>query len=72
MSDTVSHTWSQETTCDNNSFQDTKHTVDAMQSGLKEMKREYKKVNIDKIQDLQDDLQDMMEDANEIQEIMGM
>ena len=43
-----------------------------MQSGLKEMKREYKKVNIDKIQDLQDDLQDMMEDANEIQEIMGM
>ena len=45
--------------------------MDAMSTGLKEMKREYKKVNIDKIQDLQDDLQDMMEDANEIQEIMG-
>ena len=52
-------------------LQDTKVSVDAMSTGLKEMKREYKKVNIDKIQDLQDDLQDMMEDANEIQEIMG-
>ena len=42
-----------------------------MQSGLKEMKKEYKKVNIDKIEDMQDDMADMMEEANEIQEIMG-
>ena len=42
-----------------------------MQTGLKEMKREYKKVNIDKIEDLQDDMEDMMEEANEIQEAMG-
>ena len=45
--------------------------MDAMQTGLKQMKKEYKSVNIDKIEDLQDDLADMMEDANEIQEIMG-
>ena len=42
-----------------------------MQTGLKEMKREYKKVDIDKIEDLQDDLADMMEDANEIQDVLG-
>lgn len=62
-----------------------------MKVGVKEMKREYKNVNIDKIevsfwsagikirsdrqllrnQDLQDDLEDMMEQANEVQEVMG-
>lgn len=61
-----------------------------MKVGVKEMKREYKKVNIDQIevsfviiqnfiimyqlipdQDLQDDLEDMMEQANEVQEAMG-
>ena len=41
----------------------------AMKSGLKEMKKEYKKVNIDKIEDMQDDLEDMMEQANDIQEV---
>ena len=35
------------------------------------MQKEYKKVNIDKIEDLHEDLADMMEDANEIQEVMG-
>merc|ERR1719499_106978 len=42
-----------------------------MKAGLKDMKKEYKKVNIDKIEDMQDDLEDMMEQANEIQEVMG-
>ena len=46
-------------------------SVDAMQTGLKQMKKEYAKVDIDKIEDLQEDMADMMEDANEIQEIMG-
>lgn len=53
------------------SFQDTKATVDAMKTGLTQMKKEYKKIDIDKIEDLQDDMADMMEDAQEIQEIMG-
>ena len=52
-------------------MQDTKTSVDSMKSGLTQMKKEYKKVNIDQIEDLQEDLGDMMEDANEIQEIMG-
>lgn len=43
-----------------------------MQTGLKQMKKEYKKVDIDKIEDLQDDMADMMEDANEIQEVLGL
>lgn len=42
-----------------------------MRLGAKEMKKEYKKVNIDTIEDLQDDLEDMMEQANEVQEVLG-
>ena len=42
-------------------------TVEAMKLGVKEMKNEYKKVNLDEIEDLQDDLEDMLEQANEVQ-----
>ena len=42
-----------------------------MKTGLKEMKKEYKNVNIDQIEDMHDELADMMEDANEIQESLG-
>ncbi|XP_028290173.1 charged multivesicular body protein 5 [Gouania willdenowi] len=52
-------------------LKDTKTTVDAMKVGLKDMKKAYKKVDINKIENLQDDLEDMMEDANEIQEALG-
>ena len=41
------------------------------QVGVKEMKREFKNINIDQVEDLQDELGDMMEEANEIQEVMG-
>ena len=34
-------------------LKDTQSTVTAMKAGVKEMKKEYKKVNIDKIEDLQ-------------------
>ncbi|XP_057680303.1 charged multivesicular body protein 5 [Corythoichthys intestinalis] len=53
------------------SLKDTKTTVDAMKVGLKDMKKAYKQVNIGKIENIQDDLEDMMEDANEIQEALG-
>lgn len=43
------------------SLKDTKTTVDAMEVGVKEFKRAYKNVNIDKIDDLQDQMEDMME-----------
>ncbi|OTF70650.1 charged multivesicular body protein 5-like protein [Euroglyphus maynei] len=52
-------------------LKDTQVTVNAMKLGVKEMKKEYKKINIDQIEDLQDDLADMMEDANEVQEALG-
>lgn len=42
-----------------------------MKTGLVQMKKEYKKVNIDKIEDLQDDMEDMLDQANEIQEAMS-
>lgn len=42
-----------------------------MKLGVKEMKKEYKKVNIDSIEDVQDELEDMLEQANEVQEAMG-
>lgn len=53
------------------SLKDTKTTVDAMKVGVKQFKKEYKHVNIDKIEDLQDELEDLTEQSNEIQEIMG-
>merc|ERR1712109_170373 len=52
-------------------LKDTKITVNAMKTGLKDMKKEYKNVNIDQIEDMQDELGDMMEEANEIQESLG-
>lgn len=52
-------------------LKDTKTTVDAMKLGVKEMKKEYKKVDISKIEDVQDELEDMLEQANEVQEVLG-
>merc|ERR1712029_58046 len=52
-------------------LKDTKTTVNAMKVGVKEMKKEFKNINIDQIEDLQDELGDMMEEANEIQESLG-
>lgn len=53
------------------SIKDTKDTVAAMQAGAKQMKKEYKKINIDMVEDLQDEMEDLLEDANEIQEVLG-
>ncbi|CAI7992485.1 Charged multivesicular body protein 5 [Geodia barretti] len=52
-------------------LKDTKTTVDAMKLGVKEMKREYKKVDIGKIEDLQDEVEDMLELTGEVQETLG-
>uniref|UniRef100_A0A1A8K133 Charged multivesicular body protein 5 n=1 Tax=Nothobranchius kuhntae TaxID=321403 RepID=A0A1A8K133_NOTKU len=43
-------------------LKDTKTTVDAMKVGLKDMKKAYKNVKIDKIEDIHDQLEDMMEE----------
>lgn len=50
---------------------ETKSTVDAMKAGVNQMKQQYKNINISEIEDIQDDLHDMMADANEIQETLG-
>merc|ERR1712168_19839 len=52
-------------------LKDTKTTVDAMKLGVKEMKKEYKKIDIDQIEDIQDDMEDMLDQANEVQEALG-
>lgn len=52
-------------------MKDTKTTVDAMKLGVKQMKKEYKKIDIDEIEDIQDDMEDMLDQANEVQEALG-
>lgn len=49
----------------------TPETVAAMKEGAKTMKQEFKKVNIDKVEDLQDDMEDLLDEANEIQDVMA-
>ena len=39
----------------------------AMKSAQKEMKKQYKTIDINKIERMQDDMADMIEDASEIQ-----
>ncbi|KAJ3154207.1 hypothetical protein HDU86_004751 [Geranomyces michiganensis] len=46
-------------------------TVDAMQLANKELKGQYKKINLDKIEKIQDEMEDLLEQANELQETMG-
>ncbi|KAJ6189281.1 hypothetical protein N7519_004189 [Penicillium mononematosum] len=43
-------------------------TVDAMKTTTKELKKQYGKVDVDKIEQMQDEMADLMEVGNEIQE----
>ncbi|CAJ0946500.1 unnamed protein product, partial [Mesorhabditis belari] len=52
-------------------MKDTQITVAAMKDGLKAFKKEYKKVDINKIEDLQDQMEDMLDLNNEIQDAMS-
>lgn len=52
-------------------LRNTMATVDAMQTANKEMKRTYGKIDLDKIEDVQDDMEDLIERANEVQETLG-
>ncbi|XP_066999242.1 charged multivesicular body protein 5 [Anabrus simplex] len=52
-------------------LKDTHTTVVAMKAGMKQMQKEFKKINIDEIEDVQDDLADMLEQADEVQEALG-
>lgn len=45
--------------------------VEAMKQASKQMKREYGKVNVDKIDKLQDEMADLLDASNELQEALG-
>jgi len=53
------------------SLKDTQATVVAMKAGAKQMKKEFKKVNIDEIEDIQDDMADLLEQSEEVNEALG-
>ncbi|KAJ9109979.1 hypothetical protein QFC20_003179 [Naganishia adeliensis] len=52
-------------------LKNTMATVDAMKMANKEMKKQYGKIDIDKIESIHYDMEDLVEQANEIQETMG-
>lgn len=49
-------------------LKNTMATVDAMKTTQKELKKQYGKINIDKIEKLQDEMADLMDMGNDIQE----
>lgn len=53
------------------SMKDTVDTVATMKQSAKSMKKEFKKINLDKVEDLQDDIQDLMYEHEEVQEVMS-
>jgi len=46
-------------------------TVEAMKNTNKELKKQYGKLDIDKIESVHYDMQDLLEQANEVQEVLG-
>ncbi|KIM46336.1 hypothetical protein M413DRAFT_17053 [Hebeloma cylindrosporum] len=52
-------------------LRNTMATVDAMQIANKEMRKQYGKIDIDKIENIHYDMEDLLEQANEIQETLG-
>lgn len=52
-------------------LKNTMATVDAMKIAGKEMKKQYKNLDIDKIESIHYDMEDLMEQANDIQETLG-
>jgi charged multivesicular body protein 5 len=52
-------------------IKDSHTTIAAMKDAAKQMKVEHKKIDLNEIEDLNDDLADMFEDMNEISETLG-
>jgi len=53
------------------SIKDSQVAVEAMKDAAKTLKAEHKKINLDQVEDLQDDLAEMHEDMEELNEVMG-
>ncbi|KAG2156272.1 Snf7 family [Suillus clintonianus] len=52
-------------------LRNTMATVDAMKVANKEMRKQYGKIDIDKIENMHYDMEELLEQANEIQESLG-
>ncbi|THH30692.1 hypothetical protein EUX98_g3487 [Antrodiella citrinella] len=52
-------------------LRNTMATVDAMKTANKELRKQYGKIDIDKIETIHYDMEDLLEQANEIQETLG-
>lgn len=52
-------------------LKNTMATVDAMKTANKEMKRQYGKIDINKIETIHDEMEDLIEQANDIGEALG-
>lgn len=52
-------------------LRNTMATFDAMQTANKEMRKTYGKIDLDKIESMQDEMEDLIEAANEVQETLG-
>lgn len=52
-------------------LRNTMATVDAMNMANKEMRKTYGKIDLDKIERVQDDMEDLIEQANEVQGSLG-
>ncbi|KAH8113448.1 vacuolar protein sorting-associated protein 60 [Phellopilus nigrolimitatus] len=52
-------------------LRNTMATVDAMKVANKEMKKQYGKIEVDKIETMHYDMEDLLEQANDIQESLG-
>lgn len=55
-----------------NTVKDSQVTIAAMKAASKELKKEHKKININEIEDMNDDLMDMMEDMEELNEVYNI
>ncbi|KAK9459616.1 Snf7 family [Lipomyces oligophaga] len=54
-----------------NSLRNVMTTVDAMKSANKELKKQYGKINIDKIESIQDEMEDLLDMSNDLQDTMS-
>ncbi|TFY67878.1 hypothetical protein EVG20_g3781 [Dentipellis fragilis] len=52
-------------------LRNTMATVDAMKQANKELKKQYGKIDVDKLENMHYDMEDLLEQANEIQETLG-
>lgn len=61
----------EQATLTTDNLRNTMATVDAMSAANREMRKTYGKIDIDKIERTQDEMEDMIEMANEVQESLG-